>query len=230
MLVIFPWWLHIKLDLLTLWFSVDIDNDLSAQARANAEKLIAAELPPGYASSLHASIPAFPEPRFSPLIQQELDRKAAGRPVDGGIDISRYEAPEPPARSSDSGGNSTPNLDEWRQALQKAYTASSHLATRHENLSLLEESGKNAWLIGNSQLEDILRGIEKELTETKDTAESVNKERKIAQENSKGELIGLEESWKRGVGAILDVELAAESLRLQILEQRRQLAQQHPRT
>lgn len=101
---------------------------------------------------------------------------------------------------------------------------------RHENLSLLEENGKNAWLIGNSQLEDILRGIEKELTETKDTAESVNKERKIAQENSKGELIGLEESWKRGVGAILDVELAAEGLRLQILEQRRQLAQQHPRT
>lgn len=151
-------------------------------------------------------------------------------PLTGGIDLSRYEAPEPPARTSDAEGNSTPNLDEWRQTLQKAYTASSHLAMRHENLALLEENGKNAWLIGNSQLEDILRGIEKELTETKETAEAVNKERKIAQEGRKGELVGLEESWKRGVGAILDVELAAEGLRMQILEQRRQFAQQQSRT
>ena len=101
---------------------------------------------------------------------------------------------------------------------------------RHENLALLEENGKNAWLIGNTQLEDILRGIEKELTETKETAEAVNKERKIAQEASKGELVGLEESWKRVVGAILDVELAGEGLRMQILEQRRQFAQQQSRT
>ena len=151
-------------------------------------------------------------------------------PLTGGIDLSRYEAPEPPARTSDADGNSTPNLDEWRQTLQKAYTASSHLAMRHENLALLEENGKNAWLIGNSQLEDILRGIEKELTDTKETAEAVNKERKVAQEASKGELVGLEESWKRGVGAILDVELAAEGLRMQILEQRRQFAQQQSRT
>ena len=151
-------------------------------------------------------------------------------PLTGGIDLSRYEAPEPPARTSDAEGNSTPNLDEWRQTLQKAYTASSHLAMRHENLALLEENGKNAWLIGNSQLEDILRGIEKELTETKETAEAVNKERKIAQEASKGELVGLEESWKRVVGAILDVELAGEGLRMQILEQRRQFAQQQSRT
>lgn len=151
-------------------------------------------------------------------------------PLTGGIDLSRYEAPEPPARTSDAEGNSTPNLDEWRQTLQKAYTASSHLAMRHENLALLEENGKNAWLIGNSQLEDILRGIEKELTETKETAEAVNKERKIAQEARKGELMGLEESWKRGVGAILDVELAAEGLRMQILEQRRQFAQKQSRT
>ena len=151
-------------------------------------------------------------------------------PLTGGIDLSRYEAPEPPARTSDAEGNSTPNLDGWRQTLQKAYTASSHLAKRHENLALLEENGKNAWLIGNTQLEDILRGIEKELTETKETAEAVNKERKIAQEASKGELVGLEESWKRVVGAILDVELAGEGLRMQILEQRRQFAQQQSRT
>lgn len=94
---------------------------------------------------------------------------------------------------------------------------------------MLEENGKNAWLIGNSQLEDILRGLEKELAETKEAVENVNKERKIAQEAGMGELVGLEETWKRGVGAILDVELAAEGLRLKILEQRRMMAQQQAR-
>ncbi|KAL4780940.1 Pre-mRNA-splicing factor SPF27 [Aspergillus varians] len=202
-----------------------IDAAPSTQARANAEKLIAAELSSDYKSSAHPLIPEFPGPKFSPFIQQEIERKAAGLPLTGGIDLSRYEAPEPPTRPSDS----APNLDEWRQTLQKAYTASSHLSSRHENLSLLEEGGKNAWLIGNSQLENILRVLEKELAETKEATESVNKQRKIAQESSQGELTGLEESWKRGVGAILDVELAAEALRLQILEQRRQYAQQHAR-
>ncbi|KAE8146483.1 Pre-mRNA-splicing factor SPF27 [Aspergillus avenaceus] len=202
-----------------------IDAEPSARARAGAEKLIASELSPDHVSTIHPSIPAFPDPKFSPLIQQEIERKAAGLPLTG-IDLSRYEAPEPPTRS---GPDATPNLEEWRQTLQKAYTASSHLTMRRDNLTLLEENGKNAWLIGNSQLEDILRGLEKELAEAKEAAETVNKQRKMAQEANQGELAGLEETWKRGVGAILDVELAAESLRMQILEQRRQLAQQHAR-
>ncbi|KAL2824617.1 Pre-mRNA-splicing factor SPF27 [Aspergillus cavernicola] len=202
-----------------------IDAAPSVQARANAEKLIAAELSADYQSSAHPLIPEFPEPKFSALIQQEIERKEAGSPLTGGIDLSRYEAPEPPVRSADS----APNLDEWSQTLRKAYTASSHLSSRHENLSLLEESGKNAWLIGNSQLEEILRALEKELAESKEAAENVNKQRKIAQESSQGEITGLEESWRRGVGAILDVELAAEKLRVDILEQRRQFAQQHAR-
>jgi pre-mRNA-splicing factor SPF27 len=94
---------------------------------------------------------------------------------------------------------------------------------------LLEEHGKNAWLIGNSQLEEILRGMEKELADTKSASEEVNKQRKIAQDASFGELTSLEETWKRGVGAVLDVELASEGLRMQILEQRRLAAQQQAR-
>ncbi|KAL4733994.1 Pre-mRNA-splicing factor SPF27 [Aspergillus similis] len=202
-----------------------IDAAPSAEVRAHAEKLIASELASDYQTSVHPSIPEFPEPKFSPFIQQEIERKAAGLPLTGGIDLARYEAPEPPTRSADS----APNLDEWRQTLRRAYTASSHLSSRLENLSLLEESGKNAWLIGNSHLEDILRALEKELAETKEATESVNRQRKIAQESCQGELTGLEESWRRGVGAILDVELAAEDLRMKILEQRRQHAQQQAR-
>lgn len=170
-----------------------------------------------------------PESRFSPLIEQELARKEAGQPLTGGIDLSRYEAPEPPSGTSTTEEEATRALAEWRKTLQRAYTSSSHLSTRHANLTLLEENGKNAWLIANSQLEDMLRSVEKELAETKQAVENVHKERKMAQEASKGELVGLEDTWKRGVGSTLDVEVAAEGLRMQILEHRRQVAQQSAR-
>jgi pre-mRNA-splicing factor SPF27 len=162
-------------------------------------------------------------------MEQELGRQAAGLPLTGGIDLARYEAPEPPSGTSKTEQEASQALQEWREALQRAYTSSSHLSMRHTNLTLLEESGKNAWLISNSQLEDILRGVEKELAETKEAVETVHKERKMAQEAGQGELVGLEETWRHGVGSALDVEVGAESLRIQLLEKRRQLAQQSAR-
>lgn len=203
----------------------DLDVEPSAAARQKAQQLINAELTPEHATTLHPSIPPAPETKLSPSIQQELDRKASGVPLTGGIDLTRYEAPEPPTRAD----GEAPNLEEWRQTLQKAHVSSSHLTKRHENLALLEEHGKNAWLIGNAQLEDILRGVEKELADTKEAAEEVNKQRKVAQETRQGELVGLEETWRRGVGAVLDVELASEAIRMQILDHRRQVAQQQQR-
>jgi pre-mRNA-splicing factor SPF27 len=89
------------------------------------------------------------------------------------------------------------------------------------NLSLLEIYGKNAWLIGNSQLEDILSGLEAELAETKHKAEEVDEQRRKKQDIVKGEMAGLEESWKSGVRGIVEVELATEGLRQEILARRR---------
>jgi len=161
-------------------------------------------------------IPA--EPPFNPsqLIEQELQRKAAGLPITGGIDLSRYEQPETPSAEND--------VEAWKHSLRMAYTSSTYLSGRQSNLTLLEELGKNAWLIGNSQLEAILRQLERELDELKAATESVNKSRKVAQENSKGEMVGLEETWKRGIGRILEAEVAIEETRQQILEKRRQQA------
>ncbi|RAO64205.1 uncharacterized protein BHQ10_000217 [Talaromyces amestolkiae] len=203
-----------------------IDGEPGEQARASAQKLISAELSSDHASTLHPAIPALPESRFSPLIEQELARKEAGQPMTGGIDLSRYEAPEAPEGPSGNQDDASKMLQEWKDTLRKAYISSSHLSIRHNNLALLEEYGKNAWLIGNSQLEEILRSVEKELAETKEAVEGVHKERKLAQESGHGELAGLEDTWRRGVGSILEVEVAAEGLRQQILERRRQQAQQ----
>ncbi|EEQ87913.1 hypothetical protein RJZ56_003880 [Blastomyces dermatitidis] len=201
-----------------------IDGDPTAQARADIDKLISAEMAPNHQTVLHPSIPALPQSQFSSLMQKELDRKEANLPLTGGIDLSRYEAPEAPEDTLASGKEPAEILHCWQQTLRKAYTASSHLSTRQENLALLEAHGKNAWLIGNSQLEDILRRIEKELQETKEATDAVHKERKMRQETARGELVGLEDAWKRGVSGIIDVELAAEKLRQDILERRRQLS------
>ncbi len=149
------------------------------------------------------------------MIRQELERKAAG-PITGGIDLSRYEEPEGPSDDN--------NPEAWKRPLATAYTSSVYLSGRISNLSLLEELGKNAWLIGNSQLETILRQLEKELEGLKAATENVNKSRKAAQEGSRGEIMGLEESWKRGIGRILEADLAVEELRRRILDERRQQA------
>jgi pre-mRNA-splicing factor SPF27 len=178
--------------------------------------LITAELATDSRSTLHPLIP--PEQEFNPseLIRKELERSAANLPTTGGIDLSRYEEPEAPSDDND--------VAAWKQSLQKAYASSTYLSGRTSNLSLLEELGRNAWLIGNSQLEEILRQLEHELEEINVATEDLNKSRKAAQEASRGEIVGLEETWKQGIGRILEVEVAVEEVRKQILDKRRQRA------
>jgi pre-mRNA-splicing factor SPF27 len=145
-------------------------------------------------------------------MQAEIKRKARGEPMEGGIDMSRYEAPDEPSNNSNS---------EWRATLQAAYRSSSYLEGRQVNLSLLEEYGKNAWLIGNSQLEELLQQQEKELSTLKEETENINKSRKGLQDGSQGELVALEEAWKSGVGKIIEVQVATDGLRKEILRRRR---------
>lgn len=108
------------------------------------------------------------------------------------IDTSRYEAPA----DSDS-----PDVNTLRQA----YVSSSYLVQRQQTLALLEDFGKNAWLVHNSQLEDVLRRLEKEVLETKEEVEAVNRERKREQEGKRDEIEGLERDWREGIGRVLEV-------------------------
>ncbi|KAI9883865.1 MAG: hypothetical protein M1823_004356 [Watsoniomyces obsoletus] len=202
-----------------------VDADLAAADRALAAHEIEAELPSSYQTTTHPSLPPLPEPHFSELIQQELQRKASSLPLEGGIDIARYEALDPPPTDPTSDEDRPEVLAAWRETLRRTYTASSHLETRLKNLALLEEFGKNAWLVGNAQLEDILRGVEKELVETREQTDQVNKERKAAQVNAQGELEALTQTWRQGVGKVIETEVAAEALRRDILQRKRELAE-----
>jgi len=129
-----------------------------------------------------------------------------------GIDRARYEALEAPSSQEET---------EWRAALHQAYTSSTYLSARSTSLSLLDTYGKNAWLISNSQLEDLLRAQERALAERKAEIDHVVIERKNAQEAVGAEITGLEENWRRGVGRTLETEVAAEAVRREILERRR---------
>lgn len=121
---------------------------------------------------------------------------AAKKPLKA-IDLSRYEA----HTGTDT---ASPNASD----LKAAYVNSSYLSLRLQALELLEQFGKNAWLVANEQLEGILRGVEKELVEVREAAVGVNRERKGVQEGRRGELEGGERGWRDGVGGLVEVQVA----------------------
>lgn len=59
--------------------------------------------------------------------------------------------------------------------------------------------------MGNSQLEDVLRGVERELVETRERTEGVCRERRGGQEGGKGALEGGGREWREGVGRVAEV-------------------------
>lgn len=189
-----------------------IDSTPSHQALASANALVEADLDPSSNSTLHPSIPSLRQPQYSDLIEAEHARLASGANKDGGIDLSRYEALDAPAQG---------DLAAWKTTLQKAYASQEYLNSRNINLSLLEAYGKNAWLVSNAQLEDVLRDLEREVEAVKVDLEAVEQARRAAQGNAEGEMKGLEEGWRKGVGRLIEVQAAAERLRMDILDRKR---------
>lgn len=172
----------------------------------------------------HALLPPRIQPQFTPTFQPEFDRYASSSSSNNNdtkiqplraIDLSRYGAPEL------SPDQTHPN----QQQLEQAYTSMTYLTSRRQHLALLDSYGKNAWLVGNWQLEAELRALERELAEAKREVDLVTIQRQRAQNEAGGEIRQLEETWRRGVGRVLETEIAAEALRRQVLEAERARAQ-----
>lgn len=157
------------------------------------------------------------EPAFTPTILSEFTRIQQKQPLKA-IDLSRYEVDE----DDDDESPSSKTKEELEPKLARAYTSSTYLNNRQHHLSLLESYGKNAWLVGNWHLEAELASLERELAETKREMDLVNLDRRREQDQVGEELRSLNETWRRGVGKVLETELAADELRRQILEVRRQ--------
>ncbi|KAK5942793.1 hypothetical protein PMZ80_005359 [Knufia obscura] len=189
-----------------------IDADISEAQRAAADVLIRRELPRDHNTTIHSSIAHPPTSRLTLALQQEVDRVVAGKQMTGGIDTSRYEPSED--LSADS------NVEPVKAALRSTYANMTYLRDRQTNIALLEEYGKNAWLIGNSHLDDIQKRLDSELASLKTQTEDTNRKRKAAQEDSKGELLGLEETWKQGISRIIETQLATDQLQQQLNQKR----------
>lgn len=134
------------------------------------------------------------------------------------IDLSRYEAPDVPNLAAG------PARDDLEPALNQAYTAMSYLTSRRQHLALLDTHGKNAWLVGNWQLEGELRAVERELAATRREIDLLTIQRQRAQGDAAAEVRGLDDAWRRGVGRVLEAEVAAEGLRRDILCKERERA------
>ncbi|KAF2707687.1 hypothetical protein K504DRAFT_458168 [Pleomassaria siparia CBS 279.74] len=205
-----------------------IDTQPSPDAMANAYALIAADIKSAGIdmSQPHpAVIPAISSytPQFSSSVEKEHARLQADPTSKlSAIDLKRYEDLEAPPNTDPTSDESRPELlASWNDALIKAHTSSEYVQSRLTELGLLEKFGKNSWLVGNAQLEDQLKALEAELAAVKKEQEETEEIRRGQQESVGGELRTLEETWKTGVGRVLETEVAAEGLKQQILERRR---------
>ncbi|OPB39524.1 hypothetical protein A0O28_0052300 [Trichoderma guizhouense] len=210
-----------------------IDPEPSSEALSAARALIAAEQstfsPPPPPSS--SSTPP-KEPTFSPAIAAELTRIASSAPSQP-LDLSRYEAqelPPPPtkkstrSKKSSSAAAAASAVEASRQPLSNAFISSSYLSSRAQNLSLLDSHGRNAWLLSNYHLEAELRSLERDLAATKRDMDLLNAARASRQNEVKGEMQGLEQNWREGVGRVLETEIAVQELREQIRQELRSRA------
>ncbi|RKF62488.1 Pre-mRNA-splicing factor SPF27-like protein [Erysiphe neolycopersici] len=198
-----------------------IDNEPTPEERAAAQSLIDVELAEAQPQQtpfdneqqgLHPLIPPLPAVYFSPCIQAELERVESKKPLNA-IDLSRYES------------SNLPSFDDCDReslctALRSVYVSQIYLNNRKKNLEYLETYGKNAWLLGNAQLESILRDMERDLVQKKNEIEICALERKSAQEAIGGEVKSLEESWKRAMGRALETEIAVENLKSRIFQKK----------
>lgn len=180
----------------------------------------------------HALLPPPIQPAFTPFFQPELDRYAAAASSSNSkptplraIDLSRYEAAELPPQQQHQQNYQQYQQQHLEPALHQAYTSTSYLHARRQHLALLDAYGKNAWLVGNWQLEAELRALERELADAKRDVDLVTLQRQRAQGEAGGEIRQLDETWRRGVGRVLETEVAAEALRRQVLEAERARAQ-----
>lgn len=168
----------------------------------------------------HPALPTLAPARFSAAMTIELARLQHGKAATPGIDLARYESVSEPGES----GTAAAAGAEWRAALQQAYATHTYLSGRLVNLTLLDQFGKNQWLIGNAALEDLLRHVERELKEVRARLEEVDRQRKEQQEGVLGEFLTLDDAWKSNIERMIATEAAAEGLRLQILQHKRQAA------
>eukprot|EP01064_Diplonema_japonicum_P021773 TRINITY_DN3133_c1_g2_i1.p1 TRINITY_DN3133_c1_g2~~TRINITY_DN3133_c1_g2_i1.p1 ORF type:complete len:230 (+),score=50.65 TRINITY_DN3133_c1_g2_i1:74-691(+) len=165
-----------------------IDPPLTKALREQIDQMIEEELATFPEGDYLQNLP-LPESRVSSMVQDELQRVAQGRPPLP-LDRSRYEV-IPPAGSEDG------DMAAWSKAISNAQAQYQQQVTRHTNLELLNDYGKDAWLSSNEETRSVSNQVEQQLEATKRKIEEVNtfrkhKQRKIARVLKESELEWME--------------------------------------
>lgn len=70
--------------------------------------------------------------------------------------------------------------------------------------------------MGNWHHESELRALEREVAAARRAVDLVTLRRQRLQRENGGEITGLDEAWRKGVGRVLEAEVAAEGLRREV--------------
>lgn len=89
--------------------------------------------------------------------------------------------------------------------MEPLQTASAHLRARLQALSLLDQHGRNAWLVGNAALEDELRAYEADVARVRAVGDEVSRDRKRLQEGARAAMEGGERAWRGAVEGLVQV-------------------------
>ena len=112
---------------------------------------------------------------------------AAGRPLPT-LDMSKYEAPEPPA-------NRQKNVGEWREAVANAEAQLEQQEVRLMNLELLNKYAANVWVRHNATAEATKQRTQLALNAYREEITKVNQQRKDEQLSAGKSLHHLKMQW-----------------------------------
>ena len=157
-----------------------------------------------------AQLPPVPPSRLAgnALLEEELARVAAGRPLTG-MDTSRYSLePPPPAKRGDPVA--------WAAAVDNARAQLEHQHTRLLNLELLIKYGPDAWRAHNERLALHVRTQEGEAAALRRETEALNRERKLQQTAAGRELAALEGEYLAAVRKNADIEAACLAMEAEV--------------
>jgi hypothetical protein len=186
-------------DLLIIILTSDYDAALTDEQQDQIDDLLNPLIPStNKEHPFVASLSRIPEP--SPFWAAEYERISENKPLTG-INLQKYSL-----------------SDDVKTNL----VAAEYLASRTDNLALLETYGTNAWLIGNSIQEHSLGVLETELAELKEEGIRVNRERKHAHLEAGGQIDKLDQRWRKALRGVLEVEIACAGLEEEIQAKKRQ--------
>jgi len=150
----------------------------------------------------------FPELKLafkSPFLQSEYERVVAGKTLQSGLDITRYELQEPPL-------NKKNDVSAWKSVVINAKTQLQHQYLRLENLELLNNYGANTYIQHNKNLEAIQKSFSALLESYKQQIEQININRKNEQLAASVTLTKLESQWKTLVEKNKEIEDACDEM------------------